>query len=116
MLKLKQITLGDSITTIGHSAFKHCESLEQIIVPMEKKLHFKKILASEGVNEIIIGQWLMMSTTHMDSVKFLQHMHNQLSIIGEDISLKEEYYYCPICQKEVLKDNFKIVLSKEHVP
>lgn len=58
----------------------------------------------------------MMSTTHMDSVKFLQHMHNQLSIIGEDISLKEEYYYCPICQKEVLKDNFKIVLSKEHVP
>lgn len=54
--KLKQITLGDSITTIGHSAFKHCKSLEQIIVPMEKKLHFKKILASEGVNEIIIGQ------------------------------------------------------------
>ena len=46
----------------------------------------------------------MMSTTHMDSVKFLQHMHNQLSIIGEDISLKEEYYYCPICQKEVLKE------------
>ena len=54
--KLKQITLGDSITTLGHSAFKHCKSLEQIIVPMEKKLHFKKILASEGVNEIIIGQ------------------------------------------------------------